>query len=104
MVVKHKKTNRNSYSVGFLYRTGLSGNNTFELKQIDDGSKTIDLGKTFPGEVFLWESRNIVLSGVPSKFKIKVFLQSILILRLLVMKRLLTFGSCRIRLMFMVIP
>jgi len=48
------------------------------------------LGKTFPGEVFHQKSRNIVLAGVPSKFKIKVFLQSILICRLLVMKRLLT--------------
>ena len=64
--------------------------NKIELNCYPDGNKTGNLGKTFPGELFHWKSGNIVLSGVPSKFKISVFLQSILNCRLLVMKRLLT--------------
>jgi hypothetical protein len=64
--------------------------NTDELNDYHDGNKTGNLEKTLPGEVFHKESRNIVLSGVPSKSKIRVFLQSILNCRLLVMKRLLT--------------
>lgn len=64
--------------------------NTDELNCCHDGNKTGNLGKSYPGEVFHKESGNIVLSGVPSKSKIRVFLQFILNCRLLVMKRLLT--------------
>lgn len=89
-MVKQKKTNRKDVSVGFYLFPAIPDKNTDELNWYHDGNKTGNLGKTFPGEVFHKESRNIVLSGVPSKFKIRVFLQSILNCPLLVMKRLLT--------------
>jgi hypothetical protein len=50
----------------------------------------VRLGKIFPDEELHQKSRCIVLSGVPSKSKISLFLQVSEHFRLLFMKRLLT--------------
>jgi hypothetical protein len=90
MMLKQKKANRNDVSVGFQVFPVIPDKNNDELKYYHDGNKTGNLGKSFPDEGLHQKRRNNVLSGVPSKYKIRLFLRSILNYRLLVMKRLLT--------------
>jgi hypothetical protein len=90
MILKQKKANRNIVSVGFQVFPVIPDKNTDELNCCHDGNKTGNLGKSFPDEEIHRKRRNNVLSGVPSKSKIRLFLRSILNYRILVMKRLLT--------------
>jgi hypothetical protein len=59
-MVEQKKTNRNIVPVGFQLFPVMPDKNTDELNCCCDGNKTGNFGKTFPGEVFHKESRNIV--------------------------------------------
>jgi hypothetical protein len=73
MVVKQKKTNRISILLVFYNEWVYYSQNSIVSNRLIDGSSAKNQGIFLSGEAFHPQSGNIVLSGVPSKSKIKLF-------------------------------
>jgi len=69
-----KKNQQNCLICWFLSCPDIPDQNVEVSNWTIDGNKTANLGKFVSGESIHPKPGNIVLSGVPSKFKIRLFL------------------------------